>query len=138
MDRLPNRETLNFNCGIANGASVDSGGHTYYYLINNPSVRWENIMEIMGYQLFCPDRFVPDHLIDTTTPVDEQIARLKVLGFNDKEIKFLQKKPHTINYALNNTFLHYRAGTNYDNQSQIYEQAKSKLIKEYIADILSN
>ena len=139
MDRLPNRETLNFNCGKANGAIVDSGGHTYYYLTDNPSVKLIMLSELFAYQLFCPDRFAPDNFVyDAKIPVDVQIAKLKGWGFNDKEIKFLQQKPHTINYAFNNTFLHYRAGTNYDNQSQHFEQIKTDLIRDYIADILAD
>lgn len=136
MDKLPNKKTLNFNCGKANGASVDSGGHTYYYLKNNPEIKIKPVNEFFGYQLFCPDRFVPDSCIDKNTPVIQQIKKLKDFGFNDTEINFLQKKPHTIEFLFNNSFLHYRAGTNYDNQSDRYEQEKMKLIMNFLTEIL--
>jgi hypothetical protein len=32
MNRLPNKEKLNFRVGVINGHIVDSGGQTYYYL----------------------------------------------------------------------------------------------------------
>lgn len=138
MDRLPDRETMNFNCGNVNGSSVDSGGHTYTYLKSHPEVTIKNAVELFSYQLFCPDRFVPSHMIDTTTPREQQIQKFVRLGFNEKEIKFLLQKPHTINFALDNHFLHYRAGSNYDHQSQKYEAQKSDLIKSYIDDVLSD
>ncbi len=136
MDRLPEKETMNFNCGMVNNAIVDSGGHTYTYLINHPEVTFKNAIEYWAYQLFCPDRFVPDHMIDTTTPVEIQIQRLSQMGFNEREIAFLQKKPHSINFALDNHFLHYRAGTNYDNQSKEFDERKSRLINDFINEIL--
>jgi hypothetical protein len=137
MDRLPDKETLNFNCGSVNGASVDSGGHTYEYLISHPNVRLKNADELFSYTLSCPDRFAPDHMIDKT-PIEEQEARYLRFGFNKKEINFLFQRPHTINFALNNHFLHYRAGSNYDNQTNDYELRKSILINKFIDDVLSD
>ena len=137
MDKLPNKRTLNFNCGKAEGGSVDSGGHSYYYLKANPGIKIKTVNEIFGCQLFCPDRFVPDSCIDKNTPPTEQIKKLKDFGFNDSEIKFLQKKPSSIEFLLNNSFLHYRAGTNYDNQSNIHEQEKMKLIMDFLNEILT-
>lgn len=137
MDRLPNKKNLNFNCGIVNGASVDSGGHTYEYLTNNMDVRWENATELFSYELFCPDRFVPDHLIKTSTPIEDRIKKYIHLCFTPKEIIFLLHQPHTINFCFGNRFLHYRAGTNYDHQSKEYDEKKTALINEFIQDILS-
>jgi hypothetical protein len=137
MDKLPNKKYMNFNCGIAHGAIVDSGGHSYYYLKNNPTVKLKVIDELFGCQLFCPDRFAPDHLIDKITPPEQHITKLKEMGFNEKEITFLQKKPHTIHFLFNQHFLHYRAGSNYDNQSTSFEQHKMKLINEFLDDILN-
>ena len=136
MNKLPNKRTMNFNCGMANGAIVDSGGHTYYYLKNNPTIKLQIIYELFGYQLFCPDRFVPEHLIDRTTPPEQQTRKLKEMGFNEKEIKFLQKKPHTIHFLFNQHFLHYRAGSNYDNQPKSFDHNKMELINEFLDDIL--
>jgi len=137
MDKLPNKRTMNFNCGTVKGASVDSGGHTYYYLQSNPTLKIKGLHEIYSYRLFGTDRFVPAHFIDKTTPVNEQIIILKELGFNEKEIAFLQKKPDSISFLSNHYFLHYRAGSNYDNQSKLYDQKKMALINEFFDDILT-
>lgn len=138
MRRLPNKETMNFNCGVVNETIVDSGGHTYTYLINNPSVKFKSAGEIFSYQLFCPDRFAPEHLIDVSTPKNEQLNKLTQLGFDDTEIKFLQQKPDSFNFAFDHQFLHYRAGTNYDNQSDEQQATKYRLILEFIDEILAD
>lgn len=138
MDRIPEKETLNFNCGVVNGAIVDSGGHTYEYLTTHPEVRLLALRDHWGYELFCPDRFAPDHLIDLLTPIDQQIERLKWMGFNDREIQFLLQKPHTINFAGDKMFLHYRAGTNYDNQTITFEKSKSEIIMNFLNRVLQD
>lgn len=135
MSTLPDKKTLQFNCGRVKGISLDSGGDSYYYLQNHPDLKIAPIHEIYSYTLFGPDRFVPDHFIDRSTPADEQIVQLQNRGFSDKEISFLQKKPHTISFLSNHYFLHYRAGSNYDNQSKLYDQQKMALIKNYLEDI---
>ncbi|MDR3550954.1 MAG: hypothetical protein P4L31_06080 [Candidatus Babeliales bacterium] len=138
MNELPNKKTMNFNCGKADGQSVDSGGYTHYYFKNNPTVRLKHIDELQAYQLFCPDNFNPSSCIDTKTLMEEQILKLVDMGFNEKEIAFLQKKPNSVCYLLRNSFIHYRAGSNYDNQSMLYEKQKMALIKEYLDDLLKN
>jgi hypothetical protein len=39
MRRLPNKHTLNFNCGRVENTPIDGGGHSYYYLKNNPGIK---------------------------------------------------------------------------------------------------
>ena len=36
MNALPNRQSLNFNNGLIDGYTVDTGGYTYHYLQENP------------------------------------------------------------------------------------------------------
>lgn len=138
MNKLPNKKTLNFNFGLIDGKRVDSGGYTYFYLKDNPSVKIKIVDELWSYQLFCQDRFVPAHVLNIDTPYDQQIKQLLLLGFNDKEIKFLQKKPDTIEFLLDKHFLHYRCGTNYDKQSEMYNVKKMHLINEFLLDILKD
>lgn len=134
MNKLPNKRTLNFNCGKAGGANVDSGGYSYYYLKNNPSLKIKALDEFWSWQLFCPDRHA-SHRVDKTTPISQQILKLKEMNFNDTEISFLQKKPDTISFLFGHHILHYRAGTNYDNLTMYQEQMKTKLINEFIDEI---
>lgn len=133
MNKLPDKRTVNFNCGKINGLSVDSGGYSYYYQRTHPEVRCRGIGEIWGYELFCPDRYAPSN---PDVPNQEKIIKYKQLGFNEKEITFLLKKPDTIQFLFDNNFLHYRAGTNYDNQSKKYIDGKMALISAFLDDVI--
>lgn len=136
MKQLPEKEKLNFNCGWVEGAHTDSGGHTYYYLQAHPELKRRDVTEIFSYRLFGADRFarLP---ADTKTPVNEKIAKFKEMGFIEPEINFLLKLPHTISFLLDNHILHFRAGTNYDNQSAHYENLKMQQINDFINEVLS-
>ncbi len=137
MSKLPDKRTLDFSCGEANGFLLDTGGLTYYYLKNHPNLKTYWFDEFYGWQLFCPEEYAK-HREDKTTPVTQQIQKLKSLGFNDKEIKFLQKKPSTFSYQFNNNFFHFRGGSNYDNFSKDFMSKKMKLVSDYIYDILND
>ncbi|HDY88300.1 MAG TPA: hypothetical protein ENH82_09350 [bacterium] len=39
MRSMPNKTTIDFNCGRVGNQPVDAGGHTHYYLKNNPQLR---------------------------------------------------------------------------------------------------
>jgi hypothetical protein len=39
MRTMPNKTTIDFNCGRVGNQPVDAGGQTYYYLKNNPQLR---------------------------------------------------------------------------------------------------
>ncbi len=39
MRTMPNRHTIDFNCGLVGSQPVDAGGQTYYYLQNNPTAK---------------------------------------------------------------------------------------------------
>lgn len=135
MDRLPNKRTINFNCGRINGVNVDSGGFTYYYFKNHPQVRVKQAPVKCASTLFLHNRFA--HRQNTNIPVNEQIEKLKEYGFDKIEIAFLQKKVPDISYALNNCFLHYNAGSNYDHQSEQYIKNKDALLRTYIHEKLN-
>ncbi len=129
MDRLPDRRTINFNCGHINGAIVDSGGFTYYYFQAHPEVRVKQAEVRCASTLFLHNRFA--HRQNTGVPIDEQLRKLKEFGFDYLEIGFLQQKPNDVSYSLNNTFLHYNAGSNYDHQSKEYITKKDAQLREY-------
>jgi len=134
MNELPDKRSMNFNCGSINGNNVDSGGWTHYYLSAHPTlrIRWGN--ELFGGLLFCPDRFCP---VSSVATVEQEIAALRTMGFDDDQIHFLQKKPDTIEFLCDHHFLHYRAGTNYDNQSDAYLARKQDAINAYLDTILN-
>lgn len=139
MNKLPDRHTLSFNCGLVNGVNTDTGGYSYYYEKAHPQLKCKGIDELWSHQLNCPDRFVPGgNSANLNVPVDIRVAKYKQLGFNEREIAFLLKQPDTIQFLLKNSFLHYRAGTNYDNQSQRYMSVKKVIIDDFLDDVINN
>ncbi len=138
MNKLPDKRSLNFNCGYIKGVSVDSGGYSYYYITAHPEIKRKGIDEVWGYQLYCPDRFVPGHMVNINPTPQERAAKFRNLGLTDKEIGFLLYKPDTIQFLLKNSILHYRCGTNYDGQSHNYNEKKKKLINDFLNDILND
>lgn len=139
MNKLPDRHTLSFNCGFVNGVYTDTGGYSYYYANAHSNLKCKGIDEVWGYQLFCPDRFAPGgNRANLNVPVNERIKKFKEFGFNKNEIAFLLQQPDTIQFLLKNNFLHYRAGTNYDNQSNSYNNKKREMIDNFLEEIMDN
>lgn len=139
MDKLPEKETMNFNYGMIDGGWVDSGGFVFKYFLSHPEITLKGANEIWSYQLGCPDYNMADKAtirVDLMTK-DQKKVVYQEFGFNDQEIDFLFKGPDTINFALDNHFLHYRGGSGYDHRPEILEQIKSNLIHDFIIDILS-
>lgn len=136
MNKLPDKYTLDFNCGYIKGVSVDSGGYSYYYLTTHPQVKRKGVDEVWGYQLHCPDRFVPSNMLKLRASRKDCIATFKSLGFNKREMAFLMQKPDTIQFLLKNSILHYRAGTNYDGRSAQYNDGKRKMIEDFVSEVL--
>lgn len=137
MHRLPDKRSLNFNCGLANGAIVDTGGWTYYYINNHPEVRVVSISSLWSYRLFCPHN-IDVYPIDYSLSVEARKEIYRKYGFNEKEMNFFLKRPDTFEVYLDNHFLHYRAGSNYNNLSHEYHNNKMALFNEFINDILQD
>jgi hypothetical protein len=122
MRTMPNKETINFNCGRVNDVPVDAGGHTYCYLHDNPEVR---------------ARYFAQCIIRSDIQDERLLAKY---GFNRKDVRFIMACPNGINieYMLDNHFLHYRGGTNWDHKSDSYHTNKTALLNSYINDLLSD
>ena len=138
MNRLPDKHTMNFNCGVVNdNVSVDSGGWTYYYFKKHPELRVFNVGALWSYNLYLGNTDIK-RPVDHKTPDHVKIDTYKKEGFNEKEIRFFLKKPDTFEYFLDKHFFHYHAGSNHDHKSQQYHNRKTQIFKEYIDDILSD
>lgn len=137
MNRLPDKTTLDFNTGIISGWPVDSGGYTYHYLCKHPEVTLKSIDVLYSHQLFLADlhinRFNPDPV-----PNEVKATFYMNLGFTDKEINFLLKKPDTFEFYLEKNFLHYRDGSNDTRQSREYHLNKFRMFNEFINDIMDS
>lgn len=137
---LPERETLCFNCGTLpqTQAVCDSGGWTNLYLTKfKDRLNLHQLSYEQGHQFFCPYRYAPqesqnfDHLSS-----DQIMQNLRSRNFTEDEIRLVLKKPYTIELLAGNHFLHYRAGTNYENYTGSFISKKDKLLAKFFKTIL--
>lgn len=131
MKNLPDANTLSYNCGKIDDINVDVGGYTHYYLRTHPDVkiRWLN-------QRIWPFSRCESCIANNTTPCLHNTEMLFSEGFDEHQIKFIHDNPIGCEFYMNNCFMHYRAGTNWDYQSQEYHNHKTRILNEYIDSIL--
>jgi len=134
MSKLPDKRSLNFNCGYIHGWPVDSGGWTHYYLIKHPELIVKPIYALYSHQLFLADKGV-NHLANIMVPLEIKKAFYRAnCEFNRKEIAFLLKMPDSFEFYLDNHFLHYRGGSTTDTLNNSH---KFRIFNEFLEDILS-
>jgi hypothetical protein len=114
MNTLPNKRSINFNCGVINGQPLDVGGHTYHYFKQHPEVR-----------LYPINTFHISH----ATLADFALAKKSV-------IHLVEKHPHNIEFLLGFTFFHYRGGGNWNGASPQYHKEKTALLNCFIEELL--
>lgn len=130
MRTLPNRHTLTFNCGRIDGKPVDGGGHSYYYLRDNPEIKFKHAHHISSHNVACQKcRAEPFSVCSHNTEL------LKRIGMNDPQIEFMQSA-HNVEFHLDHTFMHYRGGTNWNGQSDDYHLKKTIALNRYLGRIL--
>ena len=130
MRTLPNKETINWNCGKVDGVSVDTGGHMHIYLKNNPALRVFRFGPMSNSRLICD--VCKRNKQYSCTHNDEVLQRH---GFDIKTIKFLQSCRHHVEFLLDKNFFHC-GGMSWDFNCDL--NYKEKLVKEYLEDILLN
>ncbi len=109
MNQLPDKRSLNFNCGRVNDVSVDAGGHTAEYLRAHPEV---------------PVRY---DFQSNDIDCDKRSAVLKSM----------RDRHDLVNIELfyDTTFFHYRGGTNWDNQSVSFHEKKTRELNSLLEDL---
>lgn len=137
MSNLPDKRSLNFNCGRMNNWPTDSGGWTYYYLTKYPQLRVSDINSLFSHQLFLGDSHFR-RSADSFEAVPKEIRTTVYIhwGFNDNEIKFLLKQPDTFEFYLDHHFIHYRGGSTDTTQGQTYHTNKWNIFTEFINEAL--
>lgn len=133
MQTMPDKDTIDFNCGMVEGMPVDTAGHTHYYLKNHPTLRRRDICCIHSAQLICEDCRKIEHM-----ECEHNTEHLKQFGFNPALIKFIQSGAHNFEILMQGIFLHYRGGGNWEIKEPSYHLRKTKFLQEFINDILSN
>lgn len=119
MKNLPEKETLNFNCGKIKGALTDTGGYLYYYLSQHPNLAIKYLNQWH------------------TNDFSESTDTLKSHGFTDKLLKFIELKIPSAVFIHDCTFLHYQNGSNWNNNSVEYHKDKFKKLEQFIEHIIS-
>ena len=109
MQNLPDKKTIDFNCGKIDGIGVDVGGQTYHYFKNHPEVMLK--------------------------PIDNQHYQSSILSpeITQERVHFLFS--HGINnfeILLQDSFFHYRGGGNWDHQSPEYHEKKTAVLHAFI------
>jgi hypothetical protein len=124
MRTMPNRKTINFDCGKVNGEPVDSGGQIHHYLKNNPSLQWKH--------------YSNTHI--DTLPRDRNA--LHSLGYNDLFADFILSlnphDPYPMEFHVEDYFLHYRAGGNWTHESIAYHNARTMHLRNFINALIKN
>lgn len=99
MRTLPEKSLLNFNCGRANGVSVDAGGHMHYYLKKyKKTIRFKRVFTSILHEKDCRKH---DHLKPFSSLAMWNIEQL-----------------------MNGHFLHFRSGSKWDPKSEKYYETK--------------
>lgn len=123
IKNLPNKKKLCFDLHVhEDQVFLDSGGSSYYYLKDNPSVPVKKYYRM-------PIGSLPRN----------NKAQLEAMGFSPKEVSFLQSmvdyKPesniYSLEYHMDYHFIHFSFSRYSDNADN-----KSKLFMKYILDIL--
>jgi hypothetical protein len=109
MQTLPDKKTINFNCGKIDGIGVDVGGQTYHYFKNHPEIT---------PRLIDNQHYPADYILSETT---------------HEHVNFLFSHDCTnFEFLLNNSFFHYRGGTNWNNQPKEYHDKKTAVLNAFI------
>jgi hypothetical protein len=142
MKTLPNKNTINFNCGYVYGnIPVDSGGYTAYYLKNNPSMMIRHLDRNNMKLLICENckqKPIP------VPPCTHNTSILKAIGLNQRAIEFAQslrywgRQGRAEEFLAHGHFLHYRGGTNYHNFSAEYHQEKTECFNNFLKSIIKD
>jgi len=118
MRTLPNKRTISFEDGSIEGQACDVGGHTYYYLKNNPTLR---------YRLF---------IASSEGRLPRNANELRALGYDDNTIQFIMSLPlsyHGFEFHGDHNFMHYYAGgSNWPGYSAKFLQEKNALLYNFI------
>lgn len=121
MSSMPDKRAINFNCGKIDGVAVDAGGYTAHYINSHPDLRINFFSGFHAGSIKTDDHaWLEQHIED------------------QKMISFLLNQPSNIELFLDQCFLHYRSGTNWDHKSPNYHARKTALLNEFINNLVSN
>ena len=131
MNALPDKTSINFNCGTVDGKPTDVGGYLYYYLKEHPGLPLRDIDCLHTTALLCEAcKATPDIACTHNT------ESLHSLHFTPRTMQLMHEGIHNVEFLADRAFFHYRGGTNWDQKSSEYHQRKTSLFNGYMRDIL--
>lgn len=119
---LPDRDRLNFNCGIVEDQACDVGGYTFHYLEGHPELRVRG-----GAQLSCAS-WEPEDL-DTMKGMDSELREYLKVDYHLSGRKcdlFLEGFK----------FLHHRGGANWDHGGSDLHRRRGELLTEFVGSAI--
>lgn len=136
MRTLPDKNTINFGCGNINGVGVDSGGFTHYYLNAHRNLNVKYFSNIHSNSLVCPAcSNSSDNRLHNVCLHNTQ--QLKDYGLDDMQVDAMHCGLRDVEFLIEGTFIHYRSGTNWHNETENYHKNKATIFKEYLSKILA-
>lgn len=120
MKTLPNKKTMNFTGDMVEGQPCDVGGHLYYYIKDNPSLRLK-FSTVSCIAAFSQDAQKVAQVDDLT----KRFLSTLIDSFDDND-------PHRMQFHVDNHFIHYVAGSNWNYRSHNYHQKKTSILNSFI------
>ena len=118
----------------AGNVVVGAGGHMHRYFNQNSSVTLKPIDHMLSIDF---DLCTSSSCLKSSNVCDHNQSLFTKLGFDTAQIQFLSAQPRNIEFLCNNSFLHYRGGSNWDAKSKKYITKKTLLVRSYIENILA-
>lgn len=131
MNNLPNKREMNFNCGIVEGQPTDVGGYLHYYFKQYPNIACKYINVLHSDAVKCDSC-----RISNAELCQHNTSKLEELKFDPICIKFFQNA-NNIEFLIDNHFVHYRGGGNWDHKSSYYHQMKTQALNNFLKDLLN-
>lgn len=123
MEQLQDKAMFNFNLGEVNGVRTDTGGFNHYYIEQHPDLKWLKI-----------NVFYPPLNKSKTQPHPEALAELKAYP---ALYQLLQTSTYDYEFYADCYFLHFRAGSNWNNIKDVDMAKKTTLFFTAIGELLN-
>ncbi|MBP9842005.1 MAG: hypothetical protein KBC64_06235 [Simkaniaceae bacterium] len=132
MSKLPDRQSINFNCGKIQGVPVDAGGYTYYYLSQHPEIQVRYFPSFHSSNFSCPECLKRRE----NYPCPHNRNLLREIGLSERQIDFVHSGLENVEFFIEGTFFHYRSGTNWDKKTQAFHDNKTRIFNAYMEELL--
>lgn len=126
MRTLPDKRSMNFDCGRVDGYPVDTAGQLHYYIKDHPELN-------INYYVAA----VFNDEVSRGTLLIHDYAWLKhQQGYEDFLINFIMRYKGDMEIHADGAFIHYRAGGNWQRLPASYHQEKERILMALIDQAL--